>query len=132
NNKWDKQEIKDILKNYKEVNFTDATTSYDLETSVEKCHELFKQNGGFYSGDSMPTIPLYHFYFEDNSDPDNKGWFMRVVAETGMVRGNGKASDKFLWQSDKPVAATWNQILHCQYGDLTTDPPFKYQAVRSL
>ena len=57
---------------------------------------------------------------------------MRVVPETGQVKAQGKDVDRFLWQSDEPVADSLQQILHCQFGDLTTDAPFKYHSVRSL
>lgn len=130
NNRWEKKSIAEILKNYRELNSTDTLNNYDWNNSPEKIHELWKQNGGFYSGDAMPSIPLWHFYFEDDTDPDNKGWFMRVVAENAVVKG--EQSEKFLWKSDDPIAATLSQILHCQFGDLTNDAPFKYHSVRSL
>lgn len=128
-NRWAKAKIADILKSYKDLNSTDSLSNYTWE-SPEKIHELWKQNGGFYSGDAMPTIPLWHFYFEDNTDEDNKGWFMRVVAESTVVKGD--TSEEFLWTSDEPVAVSLSNLLHCQFGDLSTDPPFKYQSVRSL
>lgn len=131
NNHWAKKSIMDILKNYKEVNFVDATTNYDWETSPEKLVEVVKQNGGFYMGDAMPGIPLWHFYFEDNTDEKSNGWFMVVVPETGTVRG-GVSPKEFLWKSDVPVAPRREQILQCQFGDLSIDAPFKYQSVRSL
>ena len=120
------------MSNYKESNFVDPASNYDWETSVERIHELRKQNGGFYSGDAMPSIPFWHFYFEDNTEKGNAGWFMRVLPESGTVRGGKEYEEKFLWEFEQPVASSWEQILHCQYGDLTTDPPFKFHAVRSL
>ena len=80
----------------------------------------------------MVKIPLYHFYFRDSTAAGKSAWYMRVVPETGQVKAEGKAADKFLWQSDEPVADSLQQILHCQFGDLTTDAPFKYHSVRSL
>lgn len=129
NNRWDKKAVADILRNYKELNTTDALSNFTWD-QPEKIHALWKQNGGFYSGDAMPVISLWHFYFEDNTDPDNKGWFMRVVAETSVVKGAQK--EQFLWQSDEPVAGALSQLLHCQFGDLTSDAPAKYHAIRSL
>ncbi len=130
NNRWDKKAAAQILSNYKQLNYTNATNNYDWNNSPEKFAELIKQNGGFYSADAMPTIPLWHFYFEDNTDDDNSGWFMVIVPETGVVRGS--ETQKFLWDSDKPVAKRLQHLLHCQFGDLTTDAPFKYHSVRSL
>jgi len=73
NNHWDKKAVADILKNYKEINFVDAAQNYDWENSPEKLAELVKQDGGYFSGDAMPSIPLWHFYFEDNSDEKKQG-----------------------------------------------------------
>lgn len=128
NNKWDKKAVANILKQYKELNVTDATNNYDWNTSPEKLAELLKQNGGFYGSDAVPTIPLYHFYFEDTKKPG--GWFMRVVADTAAVKGSD--DNDFLFQSDEPIAKTWQELLHCQFGDLSTDAPFKYHSIRGL
>lgn len=130
NNKWNKKAVADILKNYKEINSVDATQNYNWENSPEKLAELVKQDGGYFSGDAMPSIPLWHFYFEDNTDKKNKGWFLRIAPEASAVRSPN--SETFLWESNKPVAARRDQILQCQFGDLTTDAPFKYHSVRSL
>ena len=126
NNKWNKKAIAKILKNYKELNFTDATNNYDIETSPEKYLEVLKQNGGFYGSDAVPAIPLYHFYFADEG-----GWKMRVVPETGVVKQT-TTEDEFLWTSDDPVASNWREILHCQHGDLSVDAPFKFHTERGL
>lgn len=129
NNHWDKKAIAKLLKTYKELNVTDAQNNYDWETSPEKLVELMKQNGGFYGSDAVPTINLWHFYFEDTDDDGKKGWYLRVVPETGVTK---TSNEDFLWQSETPVAANWKELIHCQYGDLSTDAPFKYHAVRGL
>jgi hypothetical protein len=125
NNHWSKKDVQSILKNYKEINFVEASQNYDWENSPEKLAELIKQDGGYFSGDAMPGIPLWHFYFKDEG-----GWYMRVVPESGAVRG--PEPEGFLWESDVPIAARRDQIMQCQFGDLTTDAPFKYHSVRSL
>lgn len=130
NNHWDKKAVASILKNYKEVNYVDATTHYNFETSVEKAAELVKQDGGYYSSDAMPVIPLWHFYFEDETENNQKGWFLRIVPEQGAVRG--PEPQDFLWQSNTPVAIKRDRILQCQFGDLSNDAPFRYPSVRSL
>ena len=113
-NPWNTRAVGDILKNYKQINFQDASTAYDWETTPEKLAELVKQDGGYYASDAMPGIPLWHFYFEDNTEEDNRGWFLRIVPEQGTVRGT-PSNDAFLWESDQPVAPNWKQLLHCQY-----------------
>ena len=129
-NGWDKKAVVDILKNYKEVNFDDAQNHYNFETNPEKMTELVKQNGGFYGGDAMPGIPLWHFFFEDLTKGGGKKWYLRIVPDQSAIRG--KAPDDFLWKSDEPICANWNQRLHCQFGDLSNDAPFKFHAIRSL
>lgn len=130
NNHWNKKAVASILKNYKELNFVDASNNYDWENSPEKLAELLRQDGGYYSNDAMPSIPLWHFYFEDNTDPKRPGWYLRIVPEQGTVRG--PEPKDFLWESDNPVAAKRKHILQCQYGDLTSDPPFMYNSIRGL
>ncbi len=130
-NPWDTKGVANILKNYKEINYDYAPNHYDWETTPEKLAELVKQDGGFYASDAMPGIPLWHFYFDDPTIKDNAGWFLKIVPEQGTVRGTPE-NDKFLWTSDTPVAPTWKQLVHCQYGDLSNKSPFTYPAVRSL
>lgn len=129
-NHWDKKAVAEILKNYKQLNFDTASNKYDWETTPEKLAELVKQNGGFYSSDALPGIPLWRFYFKDDSEKDNKGWFMRIVPESATVRGGSE--EKFLWTSDEPVCSNLAEIMHCQFGDLNNKSPFLYPAVRSL
>ena len=130
-NPWDLKGVANILRNYKEINFDFAPNHYDWETTPEKLAELVKQDGGYYASDAMPGIPLWHFYFEDNTDKDNKGWFMRIVPEEATVRGTPE-NDKFLWTSDTPIAPYWNRIIQCQHGDLSNKAPFMYHSERSL
>lgn len=129
-NKWAKHDVVAILKSYKEINWDYGANNYNLETDVEKFAELVRQDGGYYMGDAMPTIPLWHFYFKDTSDPDNSGWFMRVVPETAALKG-GAPSDKFLWTSDEPEAAKLEHLLHCQFGDISNDAPVKFHSIRA-
>lgn len=130
NNYWNKPAVASILKNYKEVNFTDATNNIDWDTDYEKLASIVKQNGGFYGSNALPTIPIYHFYFEDFDDAGKKQWYMRAVPDTGTVKGGG--SEDFLWESKIPVGDSWKQLLHCQFGDLSFDDPPTFGAVRGL
>lgn len=133
-NGWNKKSISQILENYKELNVTDAQNNYSWPNDAEKIADLMKQSGGFYGSDAVPVIPLWHFYFqdEDPKDPKKQKWFMRVVADPTAVRGSNGASDDFLWKSKEPIADNWRHLLHCQYGDLSADSPYKFHAVRGL
>jgi hypothetical protein len=72
---------------------------------------------------------MYHFYFGDFVEKQKK-WFMRVVPETTVIRGADE--NDFLWSSDKPVADSWKELLHCQFGDLSFDDPPTFGGVRGL
>lgn len=132
NNGWDKKAVAKILENYKELNVTDAQNNYSWPNDAEKIADLMKQSGGFYGSDAVPVIPLFHFYYQDEDSEGDLKWYMRVVADATTVRGGSAASENFLWQSDKPIADDWKHLLHCQYGDLSADTPYKFHSVRGL
>lgn len=131
-NKWDKRAVANILKNYKEINWDYGPKNYNWDTDVEKFAELVRQDGSWYMGDAMPTIPLWHFYFKDDSQKDNSGWFMRVVPETSALKGGKIEDSKFLWTSDKPEASKLEHWFHCQFGDISNDAPVRFHSIRSL
>jgi len=127
---WNKPAIQTILKAYHKDDW--ERTTYDWNTAPEKMAELYKQNAGFYSGEAAPSIPLWHFYFEDDN-PKKTGWFCRVVPDR-YVRGadNIKNKDAFLYSGTKHFATELSHILHVQFGDLSSVAPFKFHSVRSL
>ncbi len=129
NNHWNKEAVFQILKNYKDTNSTDAMNNYDWNLQPEKIAELIKQNGALWGSDAVPVIPLYHFYHQQEDDKGEIGWHMKIVP-TAVVRGSNE--QEFLWKSKKPVAPKWTELLHCQFGDLSTDAPFKYHSIRGL
>lgn len=130
-NGWNKQQIETILKAYRETNNEDPANAYDWDTNFERTVELMKQDGAYWTSDAAPSIPLWHFYFEDNTDEANPGWFMRIVPKDGSVKGVDE-KEKFLWESNTPIAPSLSQLAHWQFGDLNGDSPFKYNSVRSL
>ncbi len=125
---WDKDVIKQILHEYHDVNF--ESTNYTWMTSPEKMAELVKQNAGFYSSDAVPTIPLWHFYYMDDSNPSKPCIKLKVVPDLG-VRGTFQENG-FLYDSDRKVCDKWNQLINVQFGDLNNKSPFLYHSVRSL
>lgn len=129
--KWNKKWVAHLLKNKKNQNWDYAANNYDIETQPEKLAELLRQDGSWTVSDAMPGIPIWHFYFEDNTseDPAQKGWYMCAVPAEGAVGG---PQDVFLWRSDKPIAKKREHILQCQFGDLSAKAPFTIHAIRSL
>jgi hypothetical protein len=124
---WNKKEISAILDRYHEK--TSEQADYSWTTQPEKMAELVKQNAGFYASDAVPTIPLWHFYFLDDSNRAKPKWVLRVVPD---IKVQGPAPQDFLYNSDKPVASKLSQIVHIQFGDLNNKAPFLYHSVRAL
>ena len=126
---WKKKVIATILDRYKEENVD--TNDYTWTDSPEKMHERWKQDGGFYSSDAVPSIPLWHFYFCDDSDRSNPVWKLVVVPDWGM-KCYSEVENEFLYKSDKPVARKLSEFISIQFGDLNNKAPFMYHSVRSL
>ncbi len=127
--RWNKEVVKDILSKYWELNY--ETTQYTWLTAPEKMAELVKQNGGFYSSDATPTIPVWLFYYYDDEGKE-KGWKLKVVPDTDSgIRG--APADKFIYDSgNRIIARELSQILHVQFADLNLNPPQMYYSIRSL
>lgn len=126
---WNKEMVQKILNAYHDKNWEEV--DYDWTQMPEKMAELVKQNGGFYSSDAVPVIPLWHFYFLDNEGKRNEGWKMRVVPDENIQGGIDRTD--FIYNSGSEIsAAKLAHILHIQFGDLNNKPPFLYHSVRSL
>ena len=125
---WNKPAVTAILKNVDQVNTTMAENNYDIETVPEKFEEIRKQNAGFWSGDAMPTISLWHFYHKD----DDGKWWLKVVPENTTSGVTTETDDQFICKSDTAIAASWRNSLHVHFGDLNNQAPFLFHSVRSL
>lgn len=127
---WQAKPVSAMLANKIDINY-DNSQAYNWLNNPEHMAELVKQNGMYYQSDAVPIIPLWHFYYLDDSDLDNKVWKMTVVPD---VLGGATATqpDEFLYVNEKPVRNDLSQLLHCQTGDLNVDPPFKIHSVRGL
>jgi hypothetical protein len=126
---WNLPVIQKILDEYKDTNTADV--QYDWSSSPEQMLELWKQNMGYYMSDAVPTIPVWHFYYLDETKPRETAWKLKVVpAENGI---KGLEENVFLYDSgDKTFAADLSELLHVQFGDLNGKAPFLYHSVRSL
>jgi hypothetical protein len=124
---WQQKPIADILDNLTDANWEDGTIKWS--DKPERMLELLKQNGGFYSSDAVPTIPLWHFYFKD----EVKGkcvWKLRVVADNRSIAATEM---EFLFDDgNTSYGDDLSQILHVQYGDLNNKAPFLVHSIRSL
>jgi hypothetical protein len=126
--KWDKKSVTALLKNVEECNTTMAENNYNWDSEPEKFEELRKQNAGYWSGDAMPTIPLWHFYHQD----EDKKWQLKIVPDISAANTATGSDDNFVCQSSGAIADSWRQILHVNFGDLNNKAPLLYHSVRSL
>lgn len=142
---WNKEAVKKILHEYHEDN--EEKIDYDWLNAPEKMWELVKQNMGYYISDAVPTIPLFHLWFKDKDEAGLECWKMRVICDT-EVKGETALNEEFLFdpsqsfetgkvkksavKAEKPSARRLEEILHCQFGDISNKAPFLYHSVRSL
>lgn len=118
----------------------------------EQWQERFKENSGLFTGDEVPTIDTFHFYFW-NDEGKVAGWNKRIILDTwgnpgmggmgykiGKTRPKGKYGkvvmadhSQFLYDpKDRKYADNLSEIAHWQFGDASAVAPFRYHSVRSL
>lgn len=126
---WNKKVVAEVLEKVQDQNWeTGGTAKWSKEP--EKMAEIVKQNGGFYSGDAVPTIPLFHFYFLDDSNRARPEWRMRIVPDTTTL---SVPTGEFVFDNGNECMATEiGQLLQMQVGDLNNKAPFLIHSVRSL
>jgi hypothetical protein len=106
----------------------------------ERVEELIKQDMGFWGSDAVPTIDYWDFYFREKEN--GTGWYRRIfldwsssgrTATTGQEMPESPNGGQWLYSSGKrKYADSWQEILHCNYGDCSCVAPFKFHSVRSL
>lgn len=116
--------------------------------SPEKMAERMKADGGFVTGDTVPTIDCWEFYFWNDEDK-TAGWNKRIVLDANWQGGIGVASmtrsdlapmktkigsrDEFVYNPGKrKYANNLNELISIQFGDLSAVSPFRYHSVRGL
>lgn len=107
----------------------------------ERIEELIKQDKGYLGSDAVPTCDAWDFYFRE-SEEDGHGWYRRIILDwnygsQGSKRGDSRnmvdGKTQFLYTSGKrKYANSINEILHCQFGDLSPYAPSKYHDMRGL
>ena len=116
--------------------------------SPEKMAERMKSDGGFVSGDTVPTIDAWEFYFW-NDENKQAGWNKRIVLDANWQGGIGVSNmtrkdiasatskigsrDEFLYNPGKrKYASKLTELAAFQFGDLSAVAPFRYHSIRSL
>lgn len=119
-------------------------SNYPEVWSPEKIGERIKGDGSYYSGDAVPTIDTFDFYFWSDQEKE-EGWRRRIILDDwgGSFQGgtvswarNAKmdfSKGKFLYDGGtKKFADSREELFHCQFADLSAVAPFRYHTVRSL
>lgn len=149
---WNLPLVNKLIK-YAEDQILDFGIPYSEIYSPEKMAERVKADAGFVSGDSVPTIDCWDFYFWNDEDKVS-GWNRRIVLDANWELGYGgymtdsgapnykkmkeltskvKTRDEFLYNPGKrKYAEKLSQLIHFQFGDLSAVGPFRYHSVRSL
>jgi len=119
-------------------------SNYPEVWSPEKIAERVKGDGTYYSGDAVPTIDTFDFYYWSD-EGKHEGWRRRIILDDwgGTMQGgtvswsrNAKldfSKGKFLYDGGARVFADRREeMFHCQFADLSAVAPFRYHSVRSL
>jgi hypothetical protein len=117
----------------------------------EKWTERFKEDGGMYCSDLLPTVDAYDLFYWDDDD-EQQGWKRRIIIDAwgqpgvGGVPANSLKSrtferkkhldfskGKFLYTSgDRIYADKLDKFIHFQFGDASAVRPARYKSIRSL
>ena len=113
--------------------------------SPEKTQERVKGDGGFYTGDQVPTIDCFDFYYYSD-DGKQAGWRRRIILDAWSTPGGeGNVQEmqrdrnkdyckgQFLFNPGKRMyAEKLSEMISFQFADLSSVAPFRYHNVRSL
>jgi hypothetical protein len=115
--------------------------------SAEKWEERRKE-GSWYTGDQVPTIDVYDFYFW--SEGDHSGWKRRMILDawgqpnaaalkynpsrrTGALYDGDKTKGQFLYSSNDTIYAdNKSEIASFQFADCSAVAPFRWHTIRGL
>lgn len=143
---WNQPMVNAILSWIEETTPSLFSTNWPELWSPEKAQERLKGDGCLYTGDAVPQINVWDFYFWDDSKKD-AGWKRRMIIDAwtspsapdggGMSRRKGKVFDtartRFLYNpGDRIYARRLTEIINFQFADLSAVAPFRYHTVRSL
>lgn len=121
-----------------------TTFGEDWVWSPERIAEDFKENGGQFNSDAVPTINCWDF-FHRSDDGSESGWRRKIVLDTPSIDTPEPAKvtattkniidgrNQFLYDGKKrKYADKLSHIIHFQFADGSVVAPFRYQSVRSL
>jgi len=140
---WNQPLVDACLKWIYENTLSMAGDQWTDYLSPEKWEERVKGDGTFFTGDRVPTVNAWDFYYWDD-DKDTEGWYRKMILDTwtmpsaagARTRRQGKPferNDQFLYNpKGRKYASKLNEIINWQFADLSAVAPFNYHTVRSL
>jgi hypothetical protein len=144
---WNQGLVDSILEWIDQTTPTLFSTNWPELWSPEKAGERIKGDSCLYTGDAVPVVNVWDFYFWDDSKK-TQGWKRRMIVDAwtspeaatnagvNMVRRKGKpfeAKNGFLYNpNDRIYASHISEIINFQFADLSAVAPFRYHTVRSL
>jgi hypothetical protein len=142
---WSQSMVNGLLKWIDETTPSLFSTNWPELWSPEKAGERIKGDGGLYSGDAVPVVNVWDFYFWDDAGKE-AGWKRRMIVDAwtspdaqngSMTRRKGGVFDTsartFLYNPKNRIyGRSLHEIVNFQFADLSAVAPFKYHTVRSL
>lgn len=124
-------------------------TNWPEVWSPEKVQDRIKQDGGYFMGDQAPRLDMFDIYgYVDNGE--ESGWVRRIILDSwndptragqavqmtrdtkGPFDGKTKKNGFVFSSGNDFVARSWQEIISCQFADLSAQFPAKYHGIRSL
>lgn len=145
---WNQPLVKRCIRWVDEQSASLMSSNWPEVWSPEKIEERIKGDGGYYIGDSVPTIDVFDFYFWSD-EGKQAGWRRRMILDawsSPTIGNDGKVSSstrdgdlfkggkrQFLYNPGNRIfASSREQIINWQFADLSAVAPFRYHSVRSL
>lgn len=115
----------------------------------ESMHERFKQDGGAFASDAVPTVDVFDFRWWNDRGKES-GWSRKIILDAWSMPGTGgigldsdwksignrrfdHGKNEFLYDSgERKFADSLDKMIHFQFGDASAKSPFRYHSVRSL
>lgn len=123
-----------------------SANSIAYQYMPERIEQLVKQDKGYFGTDAVPTVDCWDFYCRQAEN--GKGWYRRVIVDwcvgdqmaSYVQKGTrpdsrnkvGKDAEFLYTSGNRKYADSLEQILHCNFGDLSAYAPVKYHSIRGL
>lgn len=140
---WNQKLVDSCLKWIYENTLSMAGDQWTDYLAPEKWEERIKGDGTFFTGDRVPTVNAWDFYYWDD-DKKTEGWYRKMILDTWTMpsasgvrtRREGKPferNDQFLYNpKGRKYASNLREIINWEFADLSAVFPANYHSIRSL